>query len=479
MSYSSQPLILERLGPGCFFLQAPSISLQMLCGCPPDAIKLLRAKGHVRSTTLEGSYAETGPNAILLSDRRVQGREISNLTEFPVLQMLYKQGLAIPGHPNHQKCRPFLVGKQEQLDGQSEYLKRGNYGLYDLEEYQDLQYPDDQARMHLDLKRQFAYGKFLETSDLMDLKPFDEPTVHIDQLKLTRLSENNFRAELDGFQVEFSLNLGLEEAYQTSFQVPSKTVVLPSFGVLHLGDGDGWDIERPCLNTLVVAKGEKYLIDAGPFVSKNLQALGIIPTELTGLCVTHVHDDHFGGFYNLIDRHPQIQIFASPRVFASLVKKYSALTGIKEATLRERLNFQPLSPHCWNKTGALEIKTVPSAHPIDTTLMLFQMKGPDGYKCYGHLADIISLSSLKRLVKNCSEPDASMTMYQRLLEVYQMPMDLKKVDIGGEPIHGVVEDFAQDPSKVLLLSHTSCPLKPENIPFGRQPNFGDLDTLIP
>jgi len=480
MSSKQEPtLILEPLGPGCFYLQAPSVGLKMLCGSPPDAIKLLSARGHVQATTLSGYYAESGPNAILLNDRLTQAGEICNLTEFPVLHMLYKQGMAIPGHPNHQAQPPLLIGKSSQLTGQAEYLKRGNYGLYDLKEYRGLGVSVSNAKMHLDLKEQFAYGQFLDTSELMNLVSFDQPSLQIQGLTLTRAKTNHFKAELEGEEVQFSLDLPPGESYRTSYELPAQETPSPRFGVLHIGEGDGWDTQRPCLNTVVIAGEHKYLIDAGPFVSQNLQTLGIDPTSLAGLCVTHVHDDHFGGFYNLIQQDPNLKIFATPRVFSSLVKKYCALIGETEESLRNQLNFEPLTSRKWNSIGDLMIKPIPSAHPIDTTLLLFRMKTKGRYKTYGHLADIVSLSHLCTLVSRCRQSKAALRLQQQLIKVYQLPLDLKKVDIGGDPIHGQASDFSQDTSKALLLSHTSTELPLSQQTFGRQPKFGDLDILIP
>lgn len=41
---------------------------------------------------------ESGPNVILLSDVMIQGGDFSNMGEFPVLQMLYRQGMILPNN---------------------------------------------------------------------------------------------------------------------------------------------------------------------------------------------------------------------------------------------------------------------------------------------------------------------------------------------------------------------------------------------
>jgi len=44
---------------------------------------------------------ETGPNAILLSDVKLQSDIITNIAVFPVLKMLYRQEMLILDHPNN------------------------------------------------------------------------------------------------------------------------------------------------------------------------------------------------------------------------------------------------------------------------------------------------------------------------------------------------------------------------------------------
>jgi hemerythrin len=55
---------------------------------------------------VQGRRAESGPNAILLSDVILQNGAFRNMAEFPVLQMLYRLGMILPGHPNNHGMRP-------------------------------------------------------------------------------------------------------------------------------------------------------------------------------------------------------------------------------------------------------------------------------------------------------------------------------------------------------------------------------------
>ena len=103
------------VAPGVYWVAIPDEYLYILCGCPADSVKHLMKTGKISIFDREvrslesgsGSFnhphgsvtSETGPNAILLSDLSVQNGDFANLAEFPVLQMLYRQGMILPNHP--------------------------------------------------------------------------------------------------------------------------------------------------------------------------------------------------------------------------------------------------------------------------------------------------------------------------------------------------------------------------------------------
>jgi len=114
---------------GLYWIEVPEIDLYVMCGCPADSVKHLMKRGLIVARAKNGVPYETGPNAILLSDVSVQNGFFSNLSEFPVLQMYYRQGMMLPGHPNNTGLKPLLIGSEEQVKAQMQYIYRGNYGL--------------------------------------------------------------------------------------------------------------------------------------------------------------------------------------------------------------------------------------------------------------------------------------------------------------------------------------------------------------
>ncbi len=172
-------MFMVEVTPGVAWVEVPEVGLKVLCGCPGDTVKHLLRRGLMRPITVDGVACEAGPNAILLSDVMIQGGSFSNLAEFPVLQMLYRQGMLLPGHPNNTGARPLLIGRREQLDAQIQYIYRGNYGLISEEELIATGVPAAQAREMMRLKLRFAFGRIQNPQDLLDSMVLDNDPVEI------------------------------------------------------------------------------------------------------------------------------------------------------------------------------------------------------------------------------------------------------------------------------------------------------------
>ena len=153
---------------GIYWIEVQKANLRILCGTPEDSVKHLMKKGLILSKEENGVVFETGPNAILLCDTPIQNGTISNLSEFPVLQMLYRQGMIIPNHPNNNGEKPMLIGSEHQVNSQLNYIYRGNYGLVSKEEIfeatKDKKFTDEL----MDIKLKFAFGKIKNSDELLD-----------------------------------------------------------------------------------------------------------------------------------------------------------------------------------------------------------------------------------------------------------------------------------------------------------------------
>ena len=465
---------------GIYWVEIVEADVRLLCGCPVDAVKHLAKKGFIASAERDGIEYETGPNAILLSDLAIQSGRVCNYAEFPALQMLYMQGLIVPEHPNNRGTLPMLIGSPRQVDAQMAYIFRGNYGLESARELLEAGVPALLAQELMRMKRAFAFGRIRPTEELLQPVYLEQgPKAIGGGVSVARSGLNLFRIEYKGEHVDVDLTLAPGEAYECSYRLESHLLRRDYFSVVHSGDGDGWDIHRPAMSSIVLFQGRVYLIDAGPNIQASLDALGIGVNEIEGVFQTHCHDDHFSGLTQLMCSDRRIRYFAVPMVRATVAKKLAAVLGEAEFEFGDFFEVRDLELDTWNEIDGLDVKPILSPHPVETTCFRFRVFWENGYRTYAHLADIASFEVLQGMVSADDAPDGISA--ERLAQTrrdYAEPANVKKIDIGGGLIHGAAADFHGDASDRLVLAHTHRLLTGQERAIGSGAPFGTVDVLI-
>jgi len=465
---------------GIQWVDIPEADLRVLCGCPADAVKHLTKRGLILPREVDGVACESGPNAILLSDHSLQNGEFANLAEFPVLQMLYKQGLIVPDHPNNTGRKPLLIGSAEQVESQMRYIYRGNYGLVSREEIVQAGISADQAAAMMRLKLRFAFGRIRPSGDFLDTCVIGEGGVELGNgVSLLRLRPNVFSFGFGGETVTVDLNLRPGESYPCAYPLGYHRFRPEYFSVIHSGEGDGWDVNRPCMSSIITHQGRIYMIDAGPQLANTMAALGIGIDQVDGIFHTHAHDDHFAGMTALMRSGRRIRYFATPLVRTSTAKKLAALLGMEEERFVDYFEVRDLAFDHWNNVEGLEVMPIFSPHPVETNIYVFRSLWGDGYRSYAHFADIVSLDVLQGMVTDQSDaPGLDREAFERIRAAYLVTVDLKKIDIGGGMIHGDARDFRGDASTRVLLAHRAGDLTPEEKEIGSSAAFGSVDVLV-
>lgn len=470
-----------KVATGITWLSIPEVNLHILCGCPMDSVKHLMRHGLIRKVIHEGVTFETGPNAILLSDTQMQNGDFANVSEFPVLHMMYRQGMVIPGHRGNSGKKPMLIGLQDQITAQSQYIFRGTYGLSTLEEIMEAGISRGEAEEMLSMKNRFNFNNIRKTEDLLDLIVIDDtPKEIVPGVILERTGFNRYTISHGGKSEDIDLNLKKLDRYEPPYNLDFHRIHREYFSVIHIGDGNGWDMNRPCMGSLLTFQGKFYLIDAGPSIQFSLTSLGISVNDIEGIFQTHAHDDHFSGLTSFVQTDHRIKYFATPLVRISVVKKLTALMGVDEDMFQKTFEIHDLESGVWNYLDGLEVKPVFSPHPVETSILYFRTFWNDGYKSYGHLADIASDRILKDfLIEDQNGNGISEQFYNNVWNNYLYPADLKKIDIGGGMIHGHAADFRNDQSRKIILSHTEKELNDSEKEIGSSASFGMQDVLIP
>jgi len=466
---------------GIYWIEVPELDLYILCGCPADSVKHLMKRGLIVTREKNGFVFETGPNAILLSDISIQNGFFSNLSEFPVLHMYYRQGMILPGHPNNTGAKPLLIGSEEQIKAQMQYIYRGNYGLTSKAEIIETGVSPEAAGEMMRLKLKFRFGEIKATEESVDAIVVSNQTVAIKNgLFVRRLRLNLFEFQYQGEYVTVDLNLMPHEKYESPYPLGFQNINREYFAIIHSGEGNGWDINRPCMSSIIVFQGKIYLVDAGPNILHSLNALGIGVNEIEGVFQTHAHDDHFAGLTTLMRSDHKIKYLATPLIRATVINKLSALAGIKEENFRNYFAVCDLKLDIWNEINNLEVKPIFSPHPTETTVYLFRTIDQKGYKSYAHFADISSFDVLRNMITDDeSGPGISQAYFEKVKSEYLTKVDLKKLDVGGGYVHGSALDFKDDPSDKIILAHTSSQLTVQQKEIGSGAPFGTVDVLIP
>lgn len=459
---------------GVYFVDIPEIDLRILCGCPADVVKHLLRRGLIQMVESNGVLHENGPNVILLSDFDVQGDSFCNMAEFPILQMLYRQGMMVPNHPNNNGKKPLLIGNEQQVNAQLEYIYRGNYGLISEAELIQAGASEDEAKDLMQIKLKFAFGEIKSTETFINSMVLGQTAEHIaDGANIKRIKPNVFEISYKQDAVQVDLNLEPNESYQSPLSFVSHYINREYFAVLHTGEGDGWDTERPAMASILMYQGKIFLIDAGAATLDSLKSLGIGINEIEGIFHTHSHDDHFAGLPHLMRTDKKIKYFSTSIVRQSVIKKLTALLSTTEDEINHYFDFHDLQANTWNNINGLEVKPTNSPHPVENVIFQFRSLWHDGYRTYAHLADICSFDYLDEFIQHKNK------IAEQAKSIFCEPATLKKIDIGGGMIHGRAIDFRNDQSKKIVLAHTALEMDSTEKEIGSSASFGTVDVLIP
>lgn len=470
-------IIKKNIAQGITWIEIKEADLYLCCGCPADTVKHLKKAKIIHSISKDGWTYENGPNAILLSDTMIQNSKLANLSEFVILHMLYLQGFNIPNHPNFQKSKPLLIGYPSQVKMQLEYVAVGNHGLDSAEEISNAGVSKEAANKIYATKEHYAGGEIKSVHRLINSLILGELALEIKNgVSIRRIGLNKFQIFYKGESEFIDLNLEIHEQFTAPYELPYRQISPSRFSVTHIGEGNGWDIHRPCMASVIHYEGKNYLIDAGPNILGNLLRLGIGLSEIEGIFLSHIHDDHFAGITDLLNVEKRIKLFTTQIIRETAKKKLNALFNSEIDLLSIAFDCIELHFDQWNNIDGLEVRPSYSPHTVETSIFQFRANYNKSVKTYLHLADTINFKEFKIILDKYpaifNEKD-----FQYVSDNYLAKVDLKKLDVGGGAIHGHITDYLEDKSAKLVMAHTDHELPIEDKRFVNA-GFGDEDHLL-
>jgi CRP-like cAMP-binding protein/phosphoribosyl 1,2-cyclic phosphodiesterase len=113
----------------------------------------------------------------------------------------------------------------------------------------------------------------------------------------------------------------------------------PDFGVTVLGASHGFDPSGKTTGFMLWIGGRALLIDPPTDATEYLRENGVPPKLIDGVILTHCHADHDAGAFQKLLEEAQVTLYTTPHILGSFLRKYSALSGLSEDTLRRTFVF--------------------------------------------------------------------------------------------------------------------------------------------
>ena len=159
-----------------------------------------------------------------------------------------------------------------------------------------------------------------------------------------------------------------------------------------LGTGDGWAGDSRGHSAFIYRLGGRtLLIDCGEPVSRRLRAAGIAPDDLDGILLTHLHCDHVGGFFMLmqgfwLEERTRDLTVHMPAEGLEPVRQMLDAAFIFRELMPAALDFAPLTAGESLQIGPIKITPHPTTH-LETLRQHFQKKYLQGFEAFSFVLE--------------------------------------------------------------------------------------------
>jgi len=182
-----------------------------------------------------------------------------------------------------------------------------------------------------------------------------------------------------------------------------------------LGTGDGWASDRRGHSAFLFRMGGSMLLmDSGEPVSRSLRAARVQPDDLDGIILSHLHCDHVGGFFMLmqgfwLDQRTRDLTVHMPEEGLKPVRRMLDAAYIFEELMAFKLDFTPITARDTFLVGDIRVTAFPTTH-LKQLREHFAGKYPAKFEAFSflletdnatvaHSADIGALEDLEPLLQ--------------------------------------------------------------------------------
>jgi CRP-like cAMP-binding protein/phosphoribosyl 1,2-cyclic phosphodiesterase len=140
----------------------------------------------------------------------------------------------------------------------------------------------------------------------------------------------------------------------------------PAFGVTILGASHGFDPEGKTTGFVLWVGHRGLLVDPPCESTELFRQWGIAPKLIDGVILTHCHADHDSGTFQKILEEGRINLYTTPYILGSFLRKYTAISGLTEDLLRRTFSFNPVKIGAPTRVHGAELWFFYTLHSIPT-----------------------------------------------------------------------------------------------------------------
>ena len=322
----------------------------ILFGQPPEVLKGLITKNITSFETL------------VLTDIREKDGSLLNNLEFPIYFFLFvAEGLKDGGRIN-------LVGTAVDI---SHVLRLLRYTLIgptrsELTAWNtDPQLQSEWLAACEALAILNEQGEVIPIEEYFNLMPFQNGEVQLGEIKIKHTGTDIY--DISNMDGEVRVDLNEDTRIHPPYKVMHDYVPggLVKMGIEILGGASGFTPNEPCTGIALCHNGDYILIDSMPFLDEHLFARGISKNQISGVYLTHLHDDHCAMFPLMLTPH-RIEVMTTPQIFKMAMEKLACSLGWKTEVIEEFFILVPVTPGVRSNFYGLVIEPHVTVHSIPT-----------------------------------------------------------------------------------------------------------------
>lgn len=215
----------------------------------------------------------------------------------------------------------------------------------------------------------------------------------------------------------------------------------PAFGVTVLGSSHGFDPAGKTTGFVLWVNRRGVLVDPPTDSTDVLRAAGVAPGQVDAVILTHCHADHDAGVLQKILEAGRVNLYTTPTILGSFLRKYVGLTEEPEERLRQLFVFRPVTIGASLRIQGAEFRFFYALHSIPTI----------GFECFwGGKSFAYSSDTLYDPPRLAALHDAGIVSAERRAALLNFPWHHSLVvhEAGVPPIHTPAARLAELPAEV-------------------------------